>query len=100
MEHPQEQHRQRTLQSEDARAVQRAAQHPAEDVRGAGVLRAAGEGCRHARPVPAYGEVASCSGQKETIVPLLPLMIVMFRERGGNKQQQGVGVVVNTINEH
>lgn len=61
VEHPQEQHWQRPLQSEDARAAERAAQHPAEDVRGAGVLWAAGQGCRHARPFPAYGKAASCS---------------------------------------
>lgn len=55
MEHPQEQHWKGPLQSEDARAAERAAQHAAEDVRGAGVLRAAGQGCRHAGPFPAYG---------------------------------------------
>lgn len=57
VEHPKEQHWQRPLQSENARAFQRAAQHPAEDVRGAGVLWAAVQSCQHGGPFPMHGEV-------------------------------------------
>lgn len=51
VEHPQEQHWQGPLQSHHARAAQRATQHVAAAVRGAGVQRAARPGRRHTGPL-------------------------------------------------